>query len=76
MPTKKPQVSSRKTIHRLCVSGILLRVFRGMRTKGITIESVGHYEAGLEYRALRERGHVSPCSGRPRINHRSIIYWS
>ncbi len=59
MPTKKTQASSRKTIHRLCVSGILIRVFRGMRTKGVTIESVGHYEAGLEYRALRERGHVS-----------------
>ena len=29
-----------------------------MRTKGVTIESVGHYEAGLEYRALRERGLV------------------
>jgi len=59
MPTKKTQASSHKTIHRLCVSGILIRIFRGMRTKGVTIESVGPYEAGLEYRALRERGHVS-----------------
>ena len=59
MPPKKTQASLRKTIHRLCVSGVLVRVFHGMRTKGVTIESVGHYEAGLEYRALRECGHVS-----------------
>ena len=49
---------SRKTIQRLWGSGILVRVFKGVRTKGITIESVGHYEAGLEYRAMRERGRV------------------
>ena len=48
----------RLTLWRLCLAGILVRVFQGLRTKGVTVESVAHYETGLEYRQLRERGRV------------------
>lgn len=49
---------TRQTIWRLCQSGILRRVFEGVKTKGVTIESVAQYEAGLQYRDLREQGKV------------------
>lgn len=47
-----------KTVHRLCIAGILVWVFQGVRVIGITIESVAPYAAVLEYPDLRERGLV------------------
>ncbi len=49
---------SRQTIWRLCLPGILVRVFNGRKTEGVTIESVARYETGLHYQDMRERGTV------------------
>lgn len=50
---------SRRTLSRLVDAGILVRVFGGgLLAKGVTIESVGHYEAAIEYKNQRERGLV------------------
>lgn len=47
---------SRRTLDRLVDFGILVRVFSSIRAKGLTIESVANYEAGIQYKNQRERG--------------------
>lgn len=55
---------SRKTIWLLCVSGVLIRKFRGCQTLGVTLDSIEKYENGMKYRVMKERGEVQAMGHR------------
>lgn len=50
----------RTTLYRLIDEGILRRSFTSRRARGVTLESIAEYEAGIAYLNQREAGQAEP----------------